>query len=208
MLTAKQLQEIEKHIAKCVGEVKEVLHEVIPFDVHVDVQVIPPHSQRDYYTLVTAGMSERAMRVPKGEDAPRYAELLLCLPPSWRLDRKALQQQKYSFPVDWLRLMARFPHEARTYLAPGHTIPNGDPPEPLAPGSGFCCLLIREPQRVPDGFRVLQAGKKTIHFCAVLPLYREEMGFKLKHGFAALDELFIQHGVTELLDMHRPSVVA
>src|SRR5438552_3537614 len=208
MLSNAQMGAIEKHIAHYIGEPQHVFHEIISLELHIDIQVVSPTRERKHYTLITMGMSEKPMRVPKGEQAAKYAELMICLPRSWRLDEEAIEEERFSFPLAWLRLMARFPHDAGTFLAPGHTIPNGDPPEPLAPDSEFCCLLIREPRTTPDGFRVLEAGKKRIHFYAVLPVYREEMDFKLKHGFPALDALLTQHGVTELLNMHKPSVVA
>ena len=69
MLSDKQLKVIERHIAAHIGEVENVFHELIPLDVHVDIELIPPRPERNFFTLVTAGMSEHAMSVPDGEDA-------------------------------------------------------------------------------------------------------------------------------------------
>jgi hypothetical protein len=208
MLSEKQLAVIEAHVTKFIGKPETVFHEIIPFDVHVDIELVLPAPGRPYYTAVTAGMSEHAMTVPKGEKASEYAELMLCLPPSWKVDNQSMEDQQYSFPFDWLRLMARFPREVNTFLAPGHTLPNGDPPEPLAPDSEVCCLLIREPVTAPAGFQELDTGKKKIGFYAVVPIYGDEMRYKLDKGYEALDGLFLQHGVTELLDMKRRSVLS
>src|SRR5262249_30647775 len=139
-------------------------------------------------------------------DSP-YAELLLCLPASWRFDEKAQEKERYSFPLDWLRLMARFPFDADTYLGNGHTLPNGDPPEPLAPASKLCCLLIRDPVTAPNEFRTLHLKKKTIRFYAIVPLYEDEMRYKLAKDYEAFDRLLRQKAVTELLDVKRPSVL-
>jgi hypothetical protein len=208
MLSDKELRVIGNHIHLNIGEPAQVLHEIIPFDPHIDIEIVPPSPQRPYYTLITAGMSELPMTVPKGKKESAYAELMLCVPASWKFDEKSLEGQRYSFPIDWLRLMARFPHDGGTFLAPGHTIPNGDPPEPLAPGSKLCCLLIREPVTTPDGFRTLTIKKKTIRFYALIPLYEDEMRFKVAKGYKALDALLQENGVTELLDVKRPSVVS
>jgi hypothetical protein len=208
MLSNAQMGAIEKHIAQHVGEPQHVFHEIISLDLHVDIQVVTPTPERKHHTLVTMGMSEKPMRVPKGEHAAKYAELIVCLPPSWRLDEKAMKEERFSFPVAWLRLMARFPHDAGTFLAPGHTIPNGDPPKPLAPGSKFCCLLIREPVTTPAAFRTLELKKKAICFYALVPIYEDEMHYKIKQGYGALDALLREHHVTELLDLKRPSVLA
>src|SRR5581483_3373422 len=144
MLSGSQLRLLEKHVAQFVGEPQHVLHEIIPLGLHIDIAVVSPTRDRRHYALITMGMSERPMRVPRRERAGRYAELVICLPGSWRLDEEALEKERFNFPLAWLRLMARFPQDAGTFLAPGHTIPNGDPPEPLAPGIDWCCLLIRQ----------------------------------------------------------------
>jgi Suppressor of fused protein (SUFU) len=43
-------------------------------------------------------------------------------------------------------------------------------------------------------------------FYALLPIYREEMEFKLKHGGERLYERFDQAGINELLDINRKNV--
>jgi hypothetical protein len=152
------------------------------------------------------GMCEHAMSVPKGENDPKFAELMLSLLSSWKFTEKAQADERYSWPLFWLQTLARYPHQADTYLAPGHTIPNGDPPEPLGPATEMCCMLIREPLTTPASFRTLKLKKKTIHFYALVPLYRDEMEYKLTHGYEALAKLLDEHHVTELLDPKRPSV--
>jgi hypothetical protein len=204
MLTEKQMHAIEEHATKYLGE-PQVLHELIPLDLHIDILVIDPTKDRNYHTLVTMGMSERAMAVPAKEKDPKYAELMMCLPASWKLSDQ--QDERYAWPLTWLQNIAQFPHMAETYLAPSHTIPNGDPPEPVGPGTKMCCMLIREPATVPESFRILKAGKKDIHFYAVVPIYEDEMRYKLEKGAAALAELLDKHNVTELLDINRPSVI-
>jgi hypothetical protein len=47
---------------------------------------------------------------------------------------------------------------------------------------------------------------KTIHFLSVVPLYLEEMDFKLRCGLDPLLERLQQAGVTELLDIDRDNV--
>jgi hypothetical protein len=203
VLSQNQMRAIEAHVTKHLGEFL-VLHELIPHDLHIDILHVDPAKERNYHTLTTMGMSERAMAVPTKENDPKYAELMMCLPYSWKLSNQ--QDERNVWPLRWLQNMARFPDLAKTYLAPGHTIPNGDPPEPIGPGTKMCCMLIREPATVPESFRILQAGKKEIHFHAVVPIYEDEMSYKLSKGYKALDKLLRDHGVTELLDINRPSV--
>jgi len=133
---------------------------------------------------------------------------MICLPSSWS-PRK--QDEEYTWPTFWLQQLARYPHEADTFLAPGHTVPNGEPPEPVGPNTKMCCMLIREPMTTSKEFWTLEVGKKSknkIHFLSFIPIYEDEMHYKLKKGYKALCKLLDQHQITELLNVKRPSVVA
>ncbi len=213
--TLPTVEEIEAHVSRCMGEPAFVWHEVVSTTIHVDVHVILPTEDQPYYTLFTTGMSDRAMRVPedvKMGPALRFAELLLMLPPDWFDDPRSLDElrdeRKY-WPIRLLKCLARFPHECDTWLAFGHSIPNGDPPAPFADGTGMCCALLVPPVRVPQSFYDLSLSDgRSINFYAVVPLYPEELQLKLTRGTNALLERFDVEGVTELLDPHRANTCA
>jgi hypothetical protein len=200
---------IEAHFAKHIGPSTNVFHEMLSDLVHIDVHVIHPTPARNFYTLLTTGMSDRPMRVEKGVDAPRFAELTLCLPPDW--SPGAVNSTDMSsaalWPVRLLKSLARLPHAYDTWLGFGHTIPNGEPPLPYGPDTEFSCALIVPPVKVPLDFLSLEVRKdKTVHFYAVVPIYESEMQFKLENGTDALTELFDEGCVTELIDSKRPPV--
>jgi hypothetical protein len=206
---AEAIDAIEAHVAKHIGRSTNVFHEMVSDLVHIDVHVIFPTPARNCYTLFTTGMSDRPMRVDDGVDAPRFAELTLSLPPDW--SPGAVHSTDVSSPALWpvrlLKSLARMPHAYDTWIGFGHTIPNGDPPMPYAPGVEFSCALIVPPVNVPLDFLSLEVRKdKTVHFYAVVPLHESEMHFKLQNGTDALTDLFDDHSVTELLDPKRPPV--
>lgn len=66
------------------------------------------------------------MTVPDPE-VPRYAELVISLPPFWPLDEQSWRDERHYWPVRLLKTLGRLPHEYDTWLGVGHTIPNGDP---------------------------------------------------------------------------------
>jgi hypothetical protein len=201
------IRHISNHIEQHIGEIELVWHEVISDLVHVDVHWVKPTSTRPYHTLITSGMSDKPMTVPSGAEEYRFGELVLSLPPDWQLSIEAFQDERYYWPVRWLKILARFPHEYDTWLCFGHTVPNEDPPEPFAQSTKLCCNLILPALLTPKDFRSLRIGpEKTIHFYGVIPLYREEMQFKLDHGLDALLEKLDEGGVNELLDVRRASV--
>jgi hypothetical protein len=199
--------EVERHIAANLGTPTFVLHEIASRYVHIDVHVIAPQPDRDYYTLVTSGMSDRPMKTPKQAEGLEYAELMLCLPGNWTMREFDLMSQETwqrDWPVIWLRQLARFPHEYKTWLFWGHSIPNGDPAASFTPDTGLCGWVLLEPRLVSDAFKVMTAddGKKIL-FHAAVPVYKEEMELKLRAGAERLQDLFVEKGITELVDPQR-----
>jgi len=49
---------------------------------------------------------------------------------------------------------------------------------------------------------------RIVHFWSVMPIYQDEMEFKLTHGFDALLDRFIDARVTDLVRPARSSVFA
>ncbi len=206
-------QEIERHFSRFFGEAKTVFHELVSELVHIDVHVIEPRPERNWWTLFTTGMSDRPMTVPRGAEAFRFAELVLALPPEWRVDALRVTPppadlERWHWPIRWLKQLARFPHEHDTWLGSGHTMPNGDPPRPLAPDTSLCCWLLLPPITVPkEGWTVPLADGRTVCLYSLHALHLEEMSLKLKAGTDALLDEFERHHVAEVLDTARRSSV-
>ncbi|MCA9063735.1 MAG: suppressor of fused domain protein [Planctomycetaceae bacterium] len=203
-----RIEQISAHIETHLGPVANVFHELVSDLVHIDVHVVEPTEDRPWYTLVTSGMSEAPMNTPEGADDLRYAELLVMLPADWPLSMEAFEDEQYYWPIRWLKMLARFPHEYDTWLGFGHTVPNGDPPEPLGPGTDFCCNLLLPPLLVPEGFQTLEVDEfRSISFFSLIPIYRDEMEFKLKHGLDPLLTLFDECEVDDVINLERGSVL-
>jgi Suppressor of fused protein (SUFU) len=196
---------VSAHIERFVGEPETVLHQVVSSWVHVDLHVVPPTDERPWTTLVTSGMSQRAMRAP--DAGCTRAELIMALPPTWPLEHSELADDRVYWPFRLLQTLATFPHQYKTWLWTGHTIPHGDPPEPYADDTELCCSILLPPLLVGPGFDVLEFGDRRVRFLGVYPLYEPEMRLKLESGYEALIDRFDAAGVSELLDPDRPSVV-
>lgn len=198
-------EHVETHLGRIEFTWREVVSDLVPLDVHL----IPPGREHPYYTLVTAGMSSLPMTVPAGLEEIRFAELLICLPEEWPLTGDAFQDEANYWPIRWLKLMARLPHEHRAWLGSGHTVPNGDPAKPLGPTTRFCGMLVAPCIGFGDQFPVLEiAPSEAILFYNLLPLYREEIDYKLKHGFEGLLKKWDAFDVTEVVDLNRVNTCA
>lgn len=73
-----------------------MLHELVSTDIHVDICVVPPSKERDYYTLVTMGMGAHRMNVPAelAEYKLERAELVIALPKDWKLKHEDQKNER------------------------------------------------------------------------------------------------------------------
>ena len=79
---------IEEHIERHFGHYAAVMKEIAPDNVNVDILLIPPNEENNFYSLVTLGFGAHVMDVPedmKGNFLER-AEFVLSLPPDWKPD--------------------------------------------------------------------------------------------------------------------------
>lgn len=164
------------------GECALVSHETTAATPHIDVYIYPPgHDSRDFYTLVTGGMSDAPMRLPQGigQEAAR-AELVLYV---------SEPTPEY---IELLRAFAHYPHDCRTWLGPGHTVPNGDPPAPFFPGSSLTTMLFLEPVLSPDDSlaELLHLEHDPLRLLWPVPISTSECRVKQECGLGALLQLF------------------
>jgi hypothetical protein len=202
---------LDEHYARHIGEDWNVWHEIVSDVVHLDVYMWAPTPRRPYHTFATVGMSDLPMTVPPEAvrtGAARYAELVLSVPAGWPVPDGADWADEAAFmPVRALKLAARLPHEYRTWLGFGHTIPNGDPPEPLPGSANLTGFAVLPADTLPDGFRYVGRGTDRVDVLGLWFLTTAEMDLKLARGAEELLPILRRRGVSELLDLHRPSTV-
>ncbi len=203
------LVEIDAHIEKHIGKVEMVYHELISDLVHIDVHQIPPSESRPFWTLVTTGMSDLPMTTPEGREEYSYAELMICLPEDWKMGKEHWKDEANYWPIRILKACARFPHEYKTWLCRGHSLPLFGDPNKLAKIIPFTSLVLGTPKTVARDFLELPIrDNKIIRFFVLYPIYEGELALKLKNGYSQLEELFDKNGITELLDIKRMDVSA
>ncbi len=194
---------LNAHLEKFFGHSDHVFHEIVSPDIHVDIYIIEPTAERNYYTLVTLGMGAHWMNVPYelAEYKLERAELLIYLPADWDIQG---DDEKYYWPLRWLKILARLPLEQDTWLGWGHTVPNGGP---FAENTLLSGVLLINPEDVEDGAAVCQLPNgEEVNFYQVIPLYEEEMNFKIAKGAEAL--LGKMGGVNAVVDINRANVCA
>ena len=195
-----ELDVLEEHIKEYYGDFPTVFHEITSNDIHCDIACIPPTKERNCYTLVTMGMGAHIMDIPDELPADEHgrAELLICLPPDWKLGESG---EEWFWPISLLKDLARLPQNTNSWLGWGHSV---DHQNFVAPNAKFCGSLLIYPENVPDGaeYCVLPNGEK-VNFFEVIPLYREEMEYKINNNTKALLERM--KDVSHIVDINRPN---
>ena len=203
--TEEEMEAVEGHIQQYFGKFENVFHEIVSPDIHVDICVVPPSEERDYCTLVTMGMGAHRMNVP--EELAEYklerAELAIALPRNWKLKHEDLKNERWYWPIRLLKALARLPIASDTWLGFGHTMDNE---EDFAKDTKLCAAILTGPQDTEDGSEVciLPSGEE-VNFYQVIPLYRDELEYKLAHDADAL--LGKMNGISFVVEPDRQDAI-
>jgi len=191
------------------GRETVVFHEIISDLVHIDVNVMKPIPEDDIYVLYTTGMSDLPMTLPpqvKNPDELKFAELVMLLPSSWSPGGDyAISTdlpEKDSWAIGLIKFFARFPHEYKTWLGDGHTVPNGNY-QPITDGSEMGGVILLSFNAPP----LAAKGGETVNFYLVLPISQVETEYKLEHGTGELVERLKEGKVSFVVDINRKSVL-
>lgn len=174
---------ISDFIEENFGMFDQVFHEIASPDVQIDICIIPPNEDRDFYTLATIGMGAHEMKVP--EELKEYhlekAELMICLPKDWKIHS---EEDKWSWPIRLLKDLAHLSAEEDTWIGWGHTIDNGEAFDESTEQSASM-LIYPASFGTCDTSCILSDGSE-INFYQIIPLYREEMEFKVENSVEEL----------------------
>lgn len=192
---------IEEHIKEYFGDFPTIFHETNSQDFICDIACIPPSPERNYYTLITIGMGAHIMNIPDTLEVEEFgrAELLICLPPDWKLGENSAE---WFWPISLLKSLARLPSNHDSWLGWGHSVDNR---ETFSPNADFSAALLLYPEDVPtDALACALPNGDKVNFFEIVPLYYDEMIYKVSHGAKALLERMNSFG--HIVDINRKCV--
>lgn len=184
LYSSSEMEEVSDFIENNFGSYQFVLHEVVSPDIHVDIIIVPPTEDRNYYTLCTMGVGAHRMNVPDqyryGNLVAERAELLIYLPPDWDLSKEHLQDERNYWPIRLLKDFARMPIETDCWIGWGHSMSHHDD-ETFAEGVPYSSSVLLCPQpEIDNPVSLPLSTGKSIDFFQVFPLTQEELDYKLQ----------------------------
>lgn len=90
-----------------------------------------------------------------------------------------------------------------TWIGYGHTISWVDSEKDCFPGTEFNSTIILPSRELPESFTQIKNGENTIKIYSAIPLYSEELKFKLDNDADTLIDKFNEFNIQEIIDLKR-----
>jgi len=180
------------------GTCQSVFSEKQPLVPHIEVLCFSPNDKkRDYYTLVTTGMSDMPMKLPEEDkiNSNRTELVFYCREPK-------------NIYCELLRRVAHFPHDNSSYLGIGHTLPISS--SGIFANNSHLTTLLFMPSFVEKDMKMketLRIKDSTVNLLWVVPISDAECNIKLKTGISGILDIFDRNRHSFVFDENRRSYV-
>lgn len=169
------------HIVKYFGEPDLFLSERVSPDICVEIAVIEPTPNQNFYTLITLGMGAHKMNVPDdlSDQQLDRAELVMLLDPDWEVPSK---EDQYYWPIRLLKTLARQSIEdPEVFLTWGYRWSNG---KPFCEETDLNSIILNSLFKAfdPDAQACHLPDGDIINYYFVWPLYEDEYAYLLENG--------------------------
>ncbi|QDU94347.1 suppressor of fused domain protein [Lignipirellula cremea] len=181
------------------------LTEIVPSDVPISILAFPPWQGRDSNLLCTAGMSAYRMAAPVSQISYfGFAELFLQLPANWPLDEASLLQGNASWPIHWLKTLARLPFDGSTCYGAYKIVTQSELELP-APNTDFYGALVL--RNTDDYGQLVSNDGISLSFYDVIPLFKEECELIRCEGIQRLADALDTLGIDRIANPSRKNAV-
>ena len=189
-----EIEVIDNFICDMFGNYKNVFHEIASPDIHLDV-------------CITMGAGAYKMAIPEKWQKYQldYAEYVIYLPKDWNINSGT--DSDY-WPIKTLKDVARLPIWCNTWLSYGHTTQSDEEGSAYAPNTRFNSVVLNYAENRNGDIRLVMPSGKVINFYEIIPMYPEELQFKMENGADALFEKFEEKGIQyRVVDINRRSAL-
>ena len=193
LYSEQELKELDEFIGKEFGRFENVFHEIASPDIHLDVCICEP-KDKPYIALVTMGAGAFSMPIPeqwKKYDIDR-AEYVIYIPKNWNWNSSAMEDY---WPIKVLKDTARLPIMCGTWLSFGHTLQADEAGSPYASNTRLNSVVLDFVDKDDSPVRIKTSSGKIINFYEVIPLYPEELEFKMNSDAEQLLEKFNEQDI-------------
>lgn len=149
--------------------------------------------------LLTDGIRNFEMPVPKGVQLSGQCELLFVFPDYWPKDFNTSSNENYNWPLHWMKKIATLPKKKNTWFGEGHSFPA----KKLAPITHQSAFILSRPKKMTLIKNLSEALEFPLY--TIIPITEKELQYKLKLGAPKfLEKYFNRHN--EIVDLQREEV--
>lgn len=156
--------------------------------------------------IMTSSLSNYEMPVSEKWKGREFNELFVCLPSYW--DLNDLQNINSNWVYEWLFKLERFVLEKQSWFGPGHTIPCGNPPVAISHLLKQEYFIFLDPIFLESEMKPMTVAGKNIHFLAIVPIFGDELDYKMGKGTQKFIRKFIQRKNDERIEEYRKSILS
>jgi hypothetical protein len=171
----------------------------------IDLLLIATEKRSPIQVLMTDGLSAYEQPVPEKFTTFKHIELYFCLPSYW--DLEDVNNPTMNWVKPWIQKLAKHLIEKQTWYGVGHTFPNGNPVEAISPTMKQKYFLLNVPTFMAEELQPMELDGKTVEFLAIVPIFEDELDYKMGKGTYKLQKKFLDKNITELLDDYRMSTL-
>lgn len=151
--------------------------------------------------ITTVGLSEYIMPVLDKWKGREHNELFFALPTYW--DLEDINNPNFSWVYDWLFRLETFVREKNTWYGPGHTIPTANPPVTISNLMKQEYFIFLDPIFTAETLQPIQLSNKTVYFLAIVPIFGDELDYKMGKGTQKFVKRLQQRNMDERIDDYR-----
>ncbi len=182
----------EEHYQQHFGPLcQQIMHSTNDVDPHIDIYQFPPYGERDYWTLITGGMSNLPQTLPDGKQYSTELLMYVREPRPWMFHA--------------LKGLAEFPARYQTFFYWGHTIKYGKVTE--AAPTLLTAFLLLPPYFEHKSFDTLTFYGDPVYFLWCMPITEQERAYAETNGGEALSERMANINFDIVVNEDRESIV-
>ena len=188
------IKQRENHYTRFLGPLdQKIMHSTDAKIVHVDIYTFAPTADRDFYTLITGGMSDVPQNIPEDWNISPRAEIMLY----------CHQPKPWMYSV--LKGLAEMPSDDDTFLSYRHTVPNGMPM--TADPSLLTGYFFFYPILEIEEFSPMVVDGDDTDILLMIPITDDEREFAINNGVDKLVDICHEH-LDPVIDEHRTCLVS
>lgn len=166
-------------------------------DEEIEVIIVEPTKQKPYYTLITNGLSNYEMKIPRQFESNSFCELKLFLPKDWKVLNPNIN---YYWPIKSLFQLANDIVRNYGYITFGSIISFKSKIADNMPFNSFLFVTGVDDEVV--------INNKHISLYSVIPIYNEEVIYAKQHSGESLFNNLVDNGLIfpPIIDIKRKNI--